>query len=213
MRALEASGLACTLGSRRLFASLGFAVGAGQWLMLTGSNGSGKSTLLRILAGLVMPSAGEIRWRGDVRRAADPGWHANFVYQGHATGWKELLTARENLLMQAWLDLPSVDAAQREIVVDRAITRVGLTRQRNLPFARLSAGQRRRVGLARLALSTRALWLLDEPTTALDTDGQRLFAELLDAHLNTGGTAVVATHLDFPTSSEALSLRLGEGTL
>lgn len=210
MSRLEASGLACTLGTRRLFSALGFAVDAGQWLMLTGSNGAGKSTLLRIVAGLVLPTHGEIRWGGERRRAGDPRWHASFVYQGHATGWKELLTARENLLMQAWLDLPGAPAAERTAAVDRAVDRVGLVRQRNLPFARLSAGQRRRVGLARLALSRRALWLLDEPTTALDTDGQRLFAGILDDHLGAGGTAVVATHLDFPTASPPVRLRLGE---
>ena len=207
--ALEARELGCTLGNRKLFGALDFKLDAGHWLMLTGSNGSGKSTLLRILSGLVAPSAGEVLWRGLSRRPGDPQWHASFVYQGHSSGWKDLLTARENLLMQAWLDMPLAGLAQRTAAVDRAIERVGLMRQRNLLFTRLSAGQRRRVGLARLALSSRPLWLLDEPTTALDTDGQKLFAGLLDEHLLDGGCAVVATHLDFPTTSPAVALRLG----
>ncbi|GAA4402806.1 heme ABC exporter ATP-binding protein CcmA [Quisquiliibacterium transsilvanicum] len=206
--ALEAIDLGCTLGNRRLFAGLDFSLDAGRWLMLTGANGSGKSTLLRIVAGLAMPSQGKVRWQGRTRRAGDPGWNAAFVYQGHAPGWKDQLTARENLETQAWLDL----AVRRDApnAVDAAIAEVGLQRQRNLPFARLSAGQRRRLGLARLALAPRPLWLLDEPTTALDTEGQALFAGLLDRHLARGGCAVVATHLDFPTSSPSAPLRLGE---
>lgn len=207
---LEAIDLGCTLGSRRLFGSLRFSLGCGQWLMLTGPNGSGKSTLLRVLAGLVRPTAGQIRWQGAERRAGDPHWHAAFVYQGHSSGWKEQLTARENLEMQSWLDLPRETPARRAGAVDAALERVGLKRQRNLPFLRLSAGQRRRLGLARLALSSRPLWLLDEPTTALDTGGQQLFAGLLDAHLAEGGCAVVATHLDFPTASPSIPLRLGD---
>ncbi len=207
--ALEAIALACTLGNRRLFVDLSFALDAGRWLMLTGSNGSGKSTLLRIVAGLVRPSSGEIRWRGQPRRAGDPQWHACLAYQGHATGWKEQLSARENLEMQAWLDRSGRLGDQIGTAVDAALDRVGLARQRRLQFARLSAGQRRRLGLARLALTPRPLWLLDEPTTALDTDGQRLFAELLDGHLADGGCAVVATHLEFPTASPSVPLRLG----
>lgn len=210
--ALEVSGLACTLGNRRLFASLDFSVGSGQWAMLTGSNGSGKSTLLRILAGLVVPLSGSVRWNGAARRTGDPAWNATFAYQGHSSGWKDLLSVRENLAMQARLDMPLASPRAREDAIDRAIERVGLARQRRLPFARLSAGQRRRVGLARLACAPRPLWLLDEPTTALDAEGQRLFAGLLDQHLADGGSAVVATHLDFPTASPAIALRLGDAS-
>lgn len=206
--ALEVTDLGCTLGNRRLFTGLAFSLPPARWLMLTGANGSGKSTLLRIVAGLVMPTQGQVRWQGSPRRAGDPGWNAAFVYQGHAPGWKDQLTARENLETQAWLDLPDRRAASA--AVDAAIAEVGLQRQRNLPFARLSAGQRRRLGLARLALAPRPLWLLDEPTTALDTEGQKLFAGLLDRHLARGGCAIVATHLDFPTSSPSVPLRLGQ---
>lgn len=207
--ALQVEALGCTLGNRELFADLAFTLADGHWLMLTGTNGSGKSTLLRILAGLVLPTAGTVRWREDLRRQGDPGWNAQLVYQGHASGWKELLTAQENLALQARLDRPDARDQELSDSADRAIARVGLVRQRNLPFGRLSAGQRRRLGLARLAMSMRPLWLLDEPTTALDTDGQRLFAGLLDEHLGAGGCAVIATHLDFPTRSPSLPLRLG----
>jgi heme exporter protein A len=203
---LACTGLACTLGTRRLFTDLAFTLESGQWLMLTGDNGSGKSTLLRIIAGLIRPESGEVHWQGTQRRAGDPAWNAAMLYEGHATGWKELLTARENLLQQAWLDLgPQAD---HPVCVEAALDRVGLGRQRDLPFMRLSAGQRRRVGLARLAFSRRPLWLLDEPNTALDTAGQALFAELLDTHLAGGGCAVVATHLEVPSLRDARVLRL-----
>jgi len=204
---LQAEGLACAVGYRTLFSDLAFSLHERQWLMLTGPNGSGKSTLLRLLAGLVRPSDGAVRWAGRVRDASDPEWHAQVLYQGHAPGWKDQLTAAENLRMQAALDLGGVHAGAG--LVAQALERVGLTRQRNLQFARLSAGQRRRLGLARLSLVRRPLWLLDEPTTALDTDGQRLFAGLLDEYLGGGGCAVIATHLAFPTESPPVPLRLG----
>lgn len=203
---LQCRALNCTLGTRTLFVGLDLEVESGQWLMLTGDNGSGKSTLLRIIAGLIRADAGQVFWQGVARKQSDPAWNAAMLYQGHATGWKEVLTARENLLQQAWLDLGAgVEHAQR---VDAALNQVGLGRQRHLPFLRLSAGQRRRVGLARLAFSSRPLWLLDEPNTALDTAGQALFAALLDAHLAAGGCAVVATHLEVPSQRDARQLRL-----
>ena len=205
---LQAEGLACTVGYRTLFCGLAFSLCARQWLMLTGPNGSGKSTLLRLLAGLVTPTAGTVRWEGEARHAADPEWHAQVLYQGHATGWKDQLTASENLRMQAALDLGGLHASSAAVA--GALDRVGLARQRKLPFARLSAGQRRRLGLARLSLVRRPLWLLDEPTTALDADGQRLFAGLLDEYLSGGGCAVIATHLEFPSVSPPVALRLGE---
>ena len=207
--ALEVRDLSCTVGNRTLFKSLGFSLDSGRWVMLTGANGTGKSTLLRILAGLVAPTGGEVRWQGAPRGAHDPDWHASFVYQGHSSGWKDQLSTRENLAMQAWLDMPDSASAQREQAVDRSIERLGLGRQRHLPFARLSAGQRRRLGLARLPMSSRPLWLLDEPTTALDAAGQQLFASILDEHLQGGGCAIVATHLELPTASPAQPLRLG----
>ncbi|HEY5632794.1 MAG TPA: cytochrome c biogenesis heme-transporting ATPase CcmA [Burkholderiaceae bacterium] len=203
--------LACTLGHRKLFEHLDLELHAGQWLMLTGLNGTGKSTLLRVIAGLVRPTAGSVLWRGKPRHVGDPSWNASFCYQGHASGWKDLLTARENLALQLALDAGHGRDAGLGPTVDAALERVGLGRQARLQHLRLSAGQRRRLGLARLAASSRALWLLDEPTTALDTDGEHLFARLLDEHLARGGCAVVATHHAVPTGAPARSLRLGGG--
>jgi heme exporter protein A len=207
---LQARALGCTMGHRRLFERLDFSLAAGQWLMLAGPNGSGKSTLLRILAGLSSPDSGDVLWQDQPRRRGDPLWHATLLYQGHANGWKEQLGTRENLAMQAALDFGPGGLGSTGREIDSALARVGLARQHRLPFARLSAGQRRRLGLARLALVRRPLWLLDEPTTALDSDGQQLFGELLDAHLDTGGCAVIATHLPFPAAREPQALRLGE---
>lgn len=206
---LQARALGCTMGHRKLFEALHFTIDAGQWLMLAGPNGSGKSTLLRILAGLMSPESGEVWWQGAPRKAGDPLWNASVLYQGHANGWKEQLSTAENLAMQAGLDQGAGTSGASMQAIDSALERVGLARQRRLAFARLSAGQRRRLGLARLVLIRRPLWLLDEPTTALDTDGQQLFGEVLDAHLDAGGCAVIATHLPFPAAREPQALRLG----
>jgi heme exporter protein A len=205
---LKASDLACTLGTRRLFADLEVSVERGRWLELVGDNGSGKSTLLRIIAGLIAPQAGSLAWDGRPVRRGDPVWHACLLYQGHASGWKDAFGARENLLAQSRLDLPELGCAERDRRVDAALERAGITRQRHLPYARLSAGQRRRIALARLALGGRPLWLLDEPNTALDAQGQALFAELLDGHLAAGGCAIVATHLPVPAAGPRATLRL-----
>ncbi len=202
---LETRALSCAAGYRTLFESLDLRVAAGSWTMLVGPNGSGKTTLLRSIAGLARPVAGEVLWRGRVRRADSAEWHADCLYQGHAAGWKDSLDARENLAMQ--LSLDAVAGPPRAI--DEALARVGLERQAKLPFARLSAGQRRRLSLARLALSTRALWLLDEPGTALDTNGLRLLGALLDAHLSNGGLALVATHQPLACTESPHTLALG----
>lgn len=202
---LSVSDLSCAAGLRPLFSGLGFDLQPGSWLRLAGPNGSGKSTLLRAISGLLRPTGGVVLWRGRPRRADSPGWRSQMLYQGHASGWKDILTAAENLLLQLTLDRGARPAAQE---VSRHLTDVGLARQTRLAFQRLSAGQRHRLSLARLAASRQPLWLLDEPTTALDADGQRLFGSLLDQHLRRGGCALVATHLpiDCETPSHQIDL-------
>ncbi len=202
---LEIRALACAAGYRTLFAALDLRVPRSRWVMLLGPNGSGKSTLLRAVAGLARPVDGEIRWRGAVRRPDSPEWRTDCLYQGHTSGWKDSLEARENLVLQAALDGLEVDPAR----IDAQLARVGLERQAQLPFVRLSAGQRRRLSLARLALSDRPLWLLDEPGTALDTAGLHTLAGLLDEHLQRGGLALVATHQPLPCAQPPLVLDLG----
>src|SRR5690606_35129644 len=142
------------------------------------------------------PLAGSVRWRGVPVAQAREDWHAAIAYQGHLSGCKERLAADENLHWQLALDgEPAIPARPGE-----PLDRVGLRRQAKLAYQRLSAGQRRRLGLARLVASRRPVWLLDEPTTALDADGQALFGEILDAHLRGGGLAICATHLELPAA-------------
>lgn len=204
---LDVHGLACAAGLRTLFRGLALRIEAGNWTMLVGANGSGKSTLLRALAGLTAPLAGAVYWGGTPRRTNDPDWRAQCLYQGHASGWKDGFDARENLAWQLACDgLPAGRA-----LVDAALERVGLAGRATLPFARLSAGQRRRLSLARLSCShARRLWLLDEPGTALDQAGWQLLGTLIDAHLQAGGLALVATHQPLPCTRAPQRLSLDD---
>jgi heme exporter protein A len=187
---LEARSLACSRGDARLFRDISFMVGAGEWVAVRGPNGSGKTTLLRCVAGLTRPDSGEVLWDGKSARAIAQSFHASLLYAGHAPGLKDELSAAENLRdALALRDLSIPDASLAE-----ALGSVGLAKVRRLPSQRLSAGQRRRIGLARLALDPAALWVLDEPLTALDAEGETLFAGLLERHLQRGGSALVATH-------------------
>ena len=203
MSALEARDLSCSRGGTPLFSGVTFGVTPGEWLALRGANGSGKTTLLRCVAGLTHADSGEVLWDG--RRAEGVrAFRAQFVYAGHAAGVKDDLTAAENLRDTLALRCALASGeAMRE-----ALGRVGLDQRRHLPARRLSAGQRRRIGLARLALDPAPLWLLDEPLTALDDEAQRIFADLLHRHLERGGLALIATHHDV-SPAPARELRLG----
>ena len=202
---LEAIELAARRGSSRLFSQLSFSVEPGCALFVTGANGTGKTTLLRILAGLGSPSAGKVRWRGvDVAPFAQC-LRDDVAYGGHLPALKDELTAEENLALLVALTGEAVDPAR----LREALASVSLERQARLPARALSQGQRRRLGLARLALSRRPLRLLDEPATALDTAGIALLKRLITGHLEHGGSALVATHqaLELPAAhSRALSL-------
>ena len=198
---LEAKKLAARRGFSRLLAGLSFRVGAGEALVVTGANGSGKTTLLRMLAGLTAPESGEIRWRGKEVRTFDPELRSVVAFSGHLPALKDGLTAEENLASLVALEgsPASPDA------IAKALDDVALARQRNLPARVLSQGQRRRIGLARLSLVARPLWVLDEPLAALDTAGSSLLARILGRHLANGGLAVIATHapLGLPESRVA----------
>ena len=187
---LEAHDLAARRGTARLFAGLGFAVAAGDALVVTGANGRGKTTLLRMLAGLSAPEAGEIRLDGARVGAFAPALRAAVTFAGHALALKDEMSARENLASLVTLCGAQVDDAE----LDTALDRVALGERKRLPSRLLSQGQRRRVGLARLALSRRRVWILDEPVTALDASGAALLGELVAAHLARGGLAVASTH-------------------
>jgi heme exporter protein A len=187
---LEIHDLAARRGNTRLFAGLSFKVEAGQVLVVTGANGTGKTTLLRMVAGLSAPESGEIRWNGTAVAPFDPNLRAATAFAGHHPALKDELTAEENLA--ALVELAGEPAPREKI--RGALDAVSLTRQRTLPARVLSQGQRRRIGLARLTLSGRPLWILDEPVTALDAAGTALLATLVADHLASGGLAVAATH-------------------
>jgi heme exporter protein A len=182
---VEARDLACRRGGRLVFAGLSFRLRAGEGLAVTGPNGSGKSSLLRLLAGLLRAEAGELRIAG-------AGEEAVVHYFGHAEGLKPALTLAETL--QGWAALYGGDRR----AVGRAAEAVGLGHALPLPVGVLSAGQRRRAGLARLLIAPRPFWLLDEPTAALDSGGEAMLGRLMEEHLAAGGLIIAATHQTLP---------------
>ena len=190
---LEGRALACSRGPVTLFRDVSFRVDRGEWVAVRGPNGSGKTTLLRCVAGLTRLDAGEVKREGGI------------AYSGHLAGIKDDLSAEENLRGALALAGSGATPAQAR----SALEEVGLGKRRSLPARRLSAGQRRRIGLARLMLDPAPIWILDEPLTALDDEGQALFARTLSRHVERGGLALLATHHDlaFPP---ARVLRLGE---
>src|SRR5438034_2135791 len=187
---LEADNLAAVRGRTRLFFNVGLRVDTRQTLFVTGPNGSGKTTLLRMLAGLSAPAAGIIRRMGNVVAPFDARMREEVAFAGHLPALKDELSAIENLVALVALGGVKLTAEQALLALDR----VALSRQRTLPARVLSQGQRRRIGLARLALVKKPIWILDEPTTALDSDGVALLTTLLRQHLDANGCAVVATH-------------------
>ncbi len=199
---LSVTELAAERGGRPIFAGLSFAVRSGEILGIAGPNGAGKSTLLRVLAGLLAPVRGGAVL--DPPSAEDPEapLAERVHYLGHADALKPALTAAENLRFARALGGPS------DVTPSEALARFGLAHAADLPCAYLSAGQRRRVALARLLVTARPLWLLDEPATALDLASQGLLATLMRDHLAKGGLIVAATHspLGIPDVRE---LRLG----
>jgi heme exporter protein A len=187
---LEVTQLHVWRGDRHLLKGVGFAVASGQLLQLLWANGTGKTTLLRCLAGFVHAEAGQIRWQGaDVRQDRD-AFHWELAYLGHETALKGDLTALENLRLGCALRTRHGTERLRA-----TLEQVGLgSINPALPVRSMSAGQQRRVALARLSLWEARLWLLDEPATNLDAAGQLVFSSLLSAHLAAGGAAIVATH-------------------
>lgn len=205
---LRAERLAARRGYVTLFSDVAFSVHGGEVLVVTGPNGSGKTTLLRMLAGLTAPAAGEIRWRQHVMRPFDERLRGAVAFNGHLPALKDELTAEENLVQWIALD----DRLPAPEVVAEALDEVALGRQRRLPVRVLSQGQRRRIGLARLRLVERPLWILDEPLTALDADGVEVLRALLAAHVDGGGLCVAASHQGLPISrGRERSLALGTG--
>ena len=191
--------LLCVRGGRVVFADLSFALEPGRALILRGPNGSGKSSLLRITATLMAPAAGTLSWQGS---PIDTEEHrARLLYVGHGDAVKPVLSVRENLGFWAALAWPEGD---RETRVGEALETVGLGPLAEVPAQLLSAGERRRLGLARLLVAERTLWVLDEPTVALDRDNIGRFTQALRHHLAGDGLAIIATHVDIDVADVAV---------
>lgn len=190
---LEARDLKATRGERALFSGVGFGLAPGALLRVTGANGSGKTTLLRALCGLLLPTAGEVRWNGRSIRTLREEYWSDLLYIGHANALKDDLTAAENLAFACGI---AGKAVPRESI-QAALERFGLAGREGLPVRALSQGQRRRAALARLAVgATQPLWILDEPFAALDAAGTELVMSLAGEHLARGGMVVLTTHQD-----------------
>ena len=195
---LSATGLGCVRGGQRVFSGLSFEVASGQALALTGPNGAGKTTLLRVIAGLLGGAEGTLELSGGEAEASI-GEQVHYV--GHQDALKPALTVAENLqFWTAYLGGKSLP--------DAGLDTVGLGALADMPAGYLSAGQRRRLALARLVCVTRPIWLLDEPTAALDSASQEKLGALMQGHLAGGGMIVAATHGPLPIANSA-ELRLG----
>lgn len=184
-------------GGRILFSDLSFSIGSSQLVQIEGANGAGKTSLLRILSGL-----SRYGFQGEVQR------HVPLLYLGHQPGVKAMLTPRENL---AWHVAGESDYGDEAI--ESALSQVGLYGYEDVPSHTLSAGQHRRVNLARLYLSTSSLWLLDEPFTAIDTTGVSELEALLASHVKMGGSVVLTSHQSLAVGWPVTKLSLTEGLL
>lgn len=187
---LSAHGLSLLRGERLLIRDLDFALNPREMLLLEGKNGSGKTSLLRAMAGLLEFESGELQWDGVSVQKQRQEFHGAMTWLSHRTGLKGDLTLVENLRFEAGL------RAQRDIDFDSVLRRLGIERLTRLPLRALSAGQQRRVALARLLLTDAPLWLMDEPFTNLDREGRALVMELVSEHLAKDGMCVMAAHQD-----------------
>ncbi|MDR5867324.1 cytochrome c biogenesis heme-transporting ATPase CcmA [Halomonas koreensis] len=204
---LQARRLACERDDRWLFHDLDLEIHAGEILRVEGPNGSGKTTLLKILSGQLADYRGELFWQGEPLRRVRRDFLANLLYLGHAPGVKAALTPLENL---AWYQALAGETGDEAGRLD-ALEAVGLVGFEDLPAGQLSAGQQRRVALARLELTPRPLWVLDEPFTAIDRQGVAALEARLEAHTRRGGSVLVTTHHALRPSATLRSLQLGEG--
>jgi heme exporter protein A len=202
---LKVTGLHLWRGDRHVLRDLSFEGRAGQCVLLTGRNGAGKTSLIRVIAGLLDAEEGEVHWRGSPARRIRHDFHAEMAYLGHEPPLKDDLTGRENLRF-------SVGIRRRVGTdeIDSALTRTGAIAFADRAVRTLSAGQRRRVALAGLMLLDAVLWLLDEPTTNLDSDGQQLVAELIGEQLARDGLVVAAVHHSLPLpTARVVQMELG----
>ncbi|MDR0806750.1 MAG: cytochrome c biogenesis heme-transporting ATPase CcmA [Enterobacteriaceae bacterium] len=187
---LEAQKLNCIRDERALFTELSFIIYAGELVQIEGPNGAGKTSLLRILAGLASSDGGDVLWQGESTRRHRDRFNQSLLYIGHQAGVKAVLTPFENLaFFQKTVD-------KKDDAIFQALSQVGLVGYEDVPVAQLSAGQHRRVALARLWLSDAPLWILDEPLTAIDKQGVEHLTRLFEQHVGQGGIVILTTHQD-----------------
>ncbi|MDB1123324.1 cytochrome c biogenesis heme-transporting ATPase CcmA [Vibrio algarum] len=204
---LEVLNLTAIRDERILFEELSFKIGKGEIVQIEGRNGTGKTTLLRIIAGLGDCESGDISWNGQVTVNSRDLFHQDLLFLGHQTGIKRELTGFENLSFYQSIHQSEIDKEK----IWSALAQVGLAGREDVPVAQLSAGQQRRVALARLWLSKQVLWILDEPLTAIDKQGVKVLENLFLKHAEEGGIVVLTTHQDmFTESSKLRKIKLGD---
>lgn len=200
---LIAENLSCIRDDRVLFEALSFAVKEGQVLLLEGQNGSGKTSLLRILCGFRESDEGNIYWRGETIHHQ---YYNDMVYVGHLDGIKKELTVQENLRLALALGQPG------KLSIDQALAKVALSGYNDTLVQALSAGQKRRLSLARLLITNNILWILDEPFTSLDKQGISLIESLMAEHCAQGGMIVMTSHHDVNLRAiDVIKIRLSDG--
>ncbi|USD40328.1 cytochrome c biogenesis heme-transporting ATPase CcmA [Vibrio sp. SCSIO 43135] len=205
---LEVKQLTAIRDERILFESLTFTIESGELVQIEGRNGTGKTTLLRIITGLGDRDEGTIYWNGEDIESNRDAFHQDLLFLGHQTGVKRELTAYENL--NFYQTIHSKNNVTKETLY-QALTTVGLAGREDVPVAQLSAGQQRRVALARLWLSEQKLWILDEPLTAIDKQGVKVLEALFLKHAEEGGIVMLTTHQDmFADNPKLRKIKLGE---
>jgi heme exporter protein A len=209
---LQVRELFCERDDRVLIRDLAFNLGSGDILQIEGPNGSGKTTLIRILCGLSDDFSGDVVWQGEPRRRHDERFRQQHLYFGHLTGIKSSLSPRENLRWILQLKGVAEQGSTLEQAIESALEQVGLASYEDVPVYALSAGQKRRVALARLRIEPAQLWVLDEPFTAIDRKGVAELEALVQQHAATGGSVILTTHhaLNIPAVRK-LQLGLGSG--
>ena len=199
---LSAEKLTLFRGERCLFTDLSFALNPSQLVLLEGRNGTGKTSLMRAIAGLIELESGEILWDGASVRSHRQAFHGSLLWMAHRVGFKADLTLVENLKFES--HLRSQSGADFEGVLER----LDIGRLKRLPLRSLSAGQQRRVALARMLLSRVPLWLMDEPFTNLDREGRTLVMQLTSEHLAQGGMCIMAAHQDVEIDADVTKIEL-----
>lgn len=204
---LEVLNLTAIRDERVLFENLSFKIHTGEIVQIEGRNGTGKTTLLRIIAGLGDCESGDILWKDHITVSNRDLFHQDLLFLGHQTGVKRELSGYENLAFYQSIQKCNQDKE----TLWGALAQVGLAGREDVPVAQLSAGQQRRVALARLWLSNQPLWILDEPLTAIDKQGVKVLESLFLKHAEQGGIVLLTTHQDMFTDSPKLrKIKLGD---